>query len=117
MSNAGQFGSYYNSLVGRFFHALEWRLAMVKDEPKAAREAEILASLLDRLISDTVRHDISLHDMESAYRLFTKVRDNSFSPNKYRDILRHVHIEEQKTHGYVPQLYGVIQFEAHAALK
>lgn len=117
MATAGQFGSYYNSLVGRFFHALEWRHAAVKDEPKLVREAEILSSLLDRLISDTVRHDISLHDMESAYRMFNKVRDNSFSPNKYREIMRHLGVDEKQTHGYMPQLYGVIQFEAHAAIK
>lgn len=117
MGTAGQFGTYYNSLVGRFFHALEWRHAAIKDEPKALREVEIISSLLDRLISDTVRHDISLHDMESAYRAFNKVRDNSFSPNKYREIMRHCGVDEKQTHGYVPQLYGVIQFEAHSAIK
>jgi hypothetical protein len=116
MSSIGQFGTYYNSLVGRFFHALEWRYTAVKDEPKSAREAEILLSVLDRIISDTVRHEISLHDLESAYRQFNRVRDNSFSPNKYKDILRHVGIEEKSTQGYHAQLYGVIQFEAHAAI-
>ncbi|HEY1096778.1 MAG TPA: hypothetical protein VGF14_06010 [Alphaproteobacteria bacterium] len=116
MSSVGQFGVYYNSLVGRFFHALEWRHAAIKDEQKAAREVEIITSILDRLISDTVRHEISLHDLETAYRHFNRVRENSFSPNKYKDILRHVGVDEQKTHGYEPQLYGVIQFEAHKAI-
>ena len=117
MGSVGQFGTYYSSLVGGFFHALEWRHAAVKDEPKLVREAEILSSLLDRLISDTVRHDISLHDLESAYRQFNRVRDASFSPNKYRDILRHVGIAEKDTEGYAAQLYGVIQFEAHTVIK
>lgn len=117
MGTVGQFGTYYNSLVGRFFHALEWRHAAIKDEPKLSREVEILSSILDRLISDTVRHDISLHDLESAYRTFNRVRDVSFSPNKYREILNHVGINEKDTQGYAPQLYGVIQFEAHHALK
>jgi Zn-finger domain-containing protein len=117
MGSVGQFGSYYNSLVGRFFHALEWRLTAIKDESKSSREAEIIFSVLDRLISDTVRHEISLHDLESSYRLFNRVRDNSFSPNKYKEILKHVGIEEQKTQGYEAQLYGVIQFEAHSSIK
>lgn len=116
MGSVGQFGTYYSSLVGRFFHALEWRYTAIKDEPKLAREAEILTSILDRLISDTVRHEISLHDLESAYRHFNRVRDNSFSPNKYKEIMRHVGIDEKSTEGYQPQLYGVIQFEAHAAI-
>jgi hypothetical protein len=116
MGSVGQFGTYYSSLVGRFFHALEWRYTAIKDEPKSAREAEILTSLLDRIISDTVRHEIALHDLETAYRHFNRVRDNSFSPNKYKEILKGVGIDEQKTHGYQAQLYGVIQFEAHTAI-
>ena len=116
MGSVGQFGTYYSSLVGRFFHALEWRLAAIKDEPKSAREVEILSSLLDRIISDTVRHDISLHNLESAYRLFARTRDNSFSPNKYKEIMKLTGIEEDKTHGYQAQLYGVIHFEAHTAI-
>jgi hypothetical protein len=113
MAQAGQFGSYYGQLVERFYAALEWRYNEVKDEPKLAREAEILSLVLDTLLADQVAHDVPLHALEGALKHFQKVRHDSFTPNKYKDILHHLNLDEKRTHGYHPQLVGNVTIERH----
>lgn len=113
MTHAGQFGGYYAQLVSRFYAALEWRYNEVKDVPALVREKEIIVSLLDSLLADQVAHDVSLPHLESALRHFQKVRHDSFTPKKYTEILSLMGIEEKKTQGYVPQLYGAVTIDRH----
>lgn len=112
MAHAGQFGTYYGQVVDRFFHALEWRFNEIKDKKGHEREGEILAKLLDILLADQVGHDIHLHSVEQALHHFQKVRHDSFTPAKYRDIMALMGVDEDKTIGYKPHLFGAVTFEA-----
>ena len=111
MAHAGQFGTYYTQLVERFYAALEWRYNDVKDEPKLVREAEILGLLLDTILADQVAHDVPLNALEQAIKHFQQVRHDSFTPNKYKSILVYMGLDEDKTHGYHPQLFGNVTIE------
>lgn len=113
MAHAGQFGEFYTQVVDRFYHALEWRYNVVQSKPGMEREAEILANLLDHILADQVSHDLRLADLEGALRHFQKVRHDSFSPNKYKDILSLLAIDEKNTHGYLPQLFGHVTLDVH----
>jgi hypothetical protein len=112
MAHIGQFGTYYMQVVDRFYHALEWRYNDVQGRSGHERESEILAKLLDMLIADQVMHDIMLGNIEAALRVFQKVRFDSYSPNKYKEVLFLLHVEENETLGYTPHLFGNIVFEA-----
>lgn len=112
MAYAGQFGTYYTQVIDRFYHALEWRYNDVKDKPGLAREAEILAKLLDLLLADQISHDLHLQKIEQALMRFQRVRHDSFTPNKYHEIMELMGVEEKDTHGYAPQLFGHVQLEA-----
>lgn len=110
MAHAGQFGIYYTQIIDRFYHALEWRYNDVKEQ--GGREADILARLLDVLLADQIGHDIHLHNVEKALREFQRVRHDSFTPNKYKEIVSLMGIDEEVAPGYQPQLFGHVQFEA-----
>lgn len=112
MAQAGQFGQHYIQVIHRFYHALEWRYNEVRGKAGLQREEEILAKLLDQLLADQVGHDLLLGHAEEALREFQKVRHHSFTPAKYRAILKLMNINEDKTIGYKPNLYGNILFEA-----
>jgi hypothetical protein len=113
MAQAGQFGTYYAQVVDRFFHALEWRYNEIKEKRAHDREKEILCKLLDQLLADQVGHDLPLHDVESALRLFQRIRNDSFTPNKYKDVLYLMKIDENTTQGYRAQLFGNVTLESH----
>jgi hypothetical protein len=116
MAHIGQFGAYYSQIVDRFYHALEWRYNEVKEKSGTEREQEILAKLLDLLLADQVMHDLMLGNIEASLRAFQKIRNDSYTPNKYKEILFLMHVEEQNTVGYTPHLFGHIVFEAqHSA--
>ena len=104
----------YTQVIDRFYHALEWRYNEIKDKSAHARESEIVAKLLDVLLADQVGHDIPLHDIEAALAHFQKVRRDSYTPKKYEAILHHMGLEEGETHGYRPQLFGSVVFDARA---
>jgi hypothetical protein len=111
MAHAGQFGSHYIQVVDRFYHALEWRYNDIKDNPNTAREQEILAKLLDVILADQVGHDTLLGNIEKALHLFQKSRHDSFTPNKYKEILRLMDVDEKGVEGYTPHLFGTVNFE------
>jgi len=111
MGQVGQFGEYYTQVVDRFFHALEWRYNDVKGKRGHEHELEIVGKLLDLLLADQIGHDIPLHDVEAALRHFQRVRHDSMSPGKYKDILHLMNVEEDETHGYVPQLFGHVTLD------
>lgn len=116
MAQAGQFGEYYTQVVDRFFHALEWRYNDIQGKSGLEHEGEIVAKLLDLILADQIGHDIPLHDVETALREFQRVRHDSFTPNKYKNILRLMGVEEEETHGYVPQLFGSVTLDVrHSA--
>lgn len=111
MGHAGQFGQHYLQVLHRLYSALEWRYAEIKGKQGLKREEEILAKLLDQILADQVGHDLPLHHAEEALREFQHVRHDSFTPAKYRKIMKLMGIVEEKTHGYVPHLYGNVLFE------
>lgn len=111
MAHAGQFGNHYMQVVDRLYHALEWRFNEVKESDGLKREAEIVAKLLDSLLADQVMHDLPLHNAEAALRSFQKVRHDSFTPGKYKEIMRLMAIDEEKTMGYTPHLFGHVTLE------
>ena len=113
MSHAGQFGAYYTQLVERFYAALEWRYNEVKEDSGLTRETQILALMLDSLLVDQVAHDVSLQNMEHAIRHFQKVRHDTFTPKKYNEILHLMGLDEEKTQGYKPQLFGIVTLSKH----
>lgn len=116
MAHAGQFGTFYAQLTERFFHALEWRYNDIQGRAGHDREQEILAKLLDIILADQVGHDMPLPNLEKALQLFQKNRHNSFTPNKYKEILSLMHVDEAKTIGYTPHLFGNVIFESrHSA--
>jgi hypothetical protein len=90
---------------------LEWRYNDVHGKSGHERETEILSKLLDTLLADQVVHDVDLHGLEGALRHFQRVRHDSFSPNKYREILGLLGVEEQSTLGYHPQLFGNVTLD------
>lgn len=112
MAHAGQFGTHYLQVLHRLFHALEWRYDEVRGKDGMKREEEILAMLLDRILADQVSRDLLLANVEQALREFQRVRHDSFTPAKYRNIMRLMDVHEEKVEGYVPHLYGNILFEA-----
>lgn len=111
MAQAGQFGSYYAQVVDRLFHALEWRFNDIKDKPGMAREAEILAKLLDVVLADQIVHELPLHSVEAVLKEFQKIRNDSFSPNKYKAILARMEIDVKHVEGYTPCLFGNVTLE------
>lgn len=111
MGQAGQFGEYYIQIVDRFYHALEWRYNEIKDLKGHEHETEIVAKLLDLLLADQIGHDIALHNVEAALKSFQRVRHDSFTPGKYKDILHLMSVEEEDTLGYVPQLFGSVTLD------
>lgn len=111
MAHAGQFGQHYVQVLQRLYHALEWRYKEVADKKGMKREAEILAKLLDHILADQVGRDLLLTNAEETLREFQKVRNDSFTPAKYRKILKLMDIQEDKTEGYTPHLYGNVLFE------
>lgn len=111
MAHAGQFGQHYVQVVQRLYNGFEWRYNEVKENKNLQREEEILAKLLDKILADQVGHDLPLNNLEEALREFQKVRHASFTPTKYRKIMALMDIEEEKTHGYKPHLYGNVLFE------
>lgn len=113
MGHAGQFGTYYAQLIDRFYHALEWRYNDIQGRAGHEREQEILAKLLDVILADQVGHDLHLQNLEQALGIFQKNRHDSFTPNKYKQILSLLEIDEDKTKGYSPHLFGNVNFEAH----
>lgn len=112
MAHAGQFGTYYAQVIDRFYHALEWRYNDVQGRAGHEREQEILAKLLDVILADQVGHDLHLQHLEKALHIFQKHRHDSFTPNKYKEILFLMDIDEKKTQGYAPHLFGNVTFEA-----
>jgi hypothetical protein len=113
MAHAGQFGAYYAQVVDRFYHALEWRYNELQGKKGHDREQEILAKLLDILLADQVGHDLPLPHVEAALQRFQKVRSTSFTPNKYKEIMELMGIEENATQGYEPKLFGNVTLEVH----
>ena len=113
MAHIGQFGAYYTQLVERFYAALELRYNDIHGRKGSDRECEILAKLLDGLLADQVSHDVSLANLESALRHFQQVRHASFVPGKYHEILELMNIDEVKTEGYTPQLFGIVTLDKH----
>lgn len=111
MAYAGQFGQHYVQVMQRLYNALEWRYNEVKDKKLLKREEEILAKLLDKILADQVGHDLPLNHLEDVLREFQKIRNASFTPAKYRNIMKLMDIEEDKTKGYKPHLYGTVLFE------
>ena len=111
MGQAGQFGEYYTQIVDRFFHALEWRYNEIQGQKGHDHEVEIVAKLLDLLLADQIGHDIPLHDVEAALRQFQRVRNDSHTPGKYKEILQLMGVEEEDTLGYVPQLFGSVTLD------
>lgn len=116
MGQTAQFGEYYAQVVDRFFHALEWRYNEIKGKTGQDREIEIVAKLLDLLLADQIGHDIALHDVETALRSFQRVRHDSFTPGKYKEIIQLMGVNEEETLGYVPQLFGSVTLDVrHSA--
>lgn len=116
MAHVGQFGTYYAQLIGRFYSAVEWRYNEIKDRKGHAREMEILAKLLDCVLADQIAHDVSLQNLEGALRHFQRVRNDSFTPKKYSEVLELMGIDEGETEGYVPQLFGIVTLDKHINL-
>lgn len=111
MVHAGQFGKHYLQVTHRLYHGLEWRYNEIKGKQGLQRESEILAKLLDHILADQVGHDLPLNHIEAALREFQKIRHDSFTPAKYRKIMELMGVNEEKTHGYMPHLYGNVVFD------
>lgn len=116
MAKAGQFGNYYTELANRFFHAVEWQYKKHENNEARSRECEILVKVLDTLISDAVSREIQLFRLEAANKEFIKIRDQSFTPKKYSNILASLQIDENSTQGYAPQLFGIVEYDARASI-
>ena len=110
--NIGQFGTYYNQLKDKFYHAVEWQFNEAAHNPLLKAETEILGLVLDNLIADAVAHDVLLPELEAALKEFKAVRHNAYTPNKYTKMLALLNLHAEKAAGYVPQLYGAIAFNA-----
>jgi hypothetical protein len=116
MATIGQFGMFYTQLADRLYHGLEWQYNKYKEAPDQDAERAALAKLLDTLIADAVNRDITLAQLQAATREFAAIRDAPFSDAKYAGMFKILGIDPAGVHGYVPQLFGVFEYDARSAV-